>query len=227
MGQTCCMTTNGGKEQILMPTKKLHSDQTLSSIAKKLESTNDLTIAKDYDILEKKEKKRKNKKRNSTVLNPTTINVVKAFNPQEAKFNSHSHGKQSTRYAKAASQELNEPIQISINKDKEESKDDGSNKQLPYPRSTEVKSGKLMMTYSINFRISPETFRCEKKGNVGERYQIISFIDQGTFGVVNMVFDTETNEVKAEKVMKKDSCQMTDNFADEIKILKKLVLNSL
>jgi calcium-dependent protein kinase len=68
----------------------------------------------------------------------------------------------------------------------------------------------------------PEVFRCENKGNFKEKYEIVKYIDKGTYGEVNQIVDKWTKQIRTVKIMDKARCQTTDNFSDEIEILKKL-----
>ncbi len=75
-----------------------------------------------------------------------------------------------------------------------------------------------------NFKIEPLHFRREqKKESLEDKYTIESIIGKGSFGEVRKIKDKATGQYRAMKVMSKETCQKTDNFADEIEIIKKLV----
>lgn len=76
---------------------------------------------------------------------------------------------------------------------------------------------------SIQVEISADIFRCENTGHWEDKYEIVCFIDRGGFGEISKIRDKTTGAIRALKTMSKIKCQMTDNFADEIIILKKLV----
>ena len=87
--------------------------------------------------------------------------------------------------------------------------------------------GKCETAYFGNgLKVTPELFRCEKQGSISDRYETLNFVDRGAFGEVNKVMDRITKQLRAVKVINKEKCQMTHNFADEIKILKRIVRNS-
>lgn len=74
-----------------------------------------------------------------------------------------------------------------------------------------------------NFKIEPKHFRVErKKEMLSEKYEIGGVIGRGTFGEVKKIKDKTTGELRAVKIISKTHCQQTDNFADEIDIIKKL-----
>ncbi len=76
---------------------------------------------------------------------------------------------------------------------------------------------------SINFMLEAENLRGENVGFLEEKYAVLEFVDRGSFGEVKKVRETATGRIRALKVINKGKCQMTDSFADEIAILKKLV----
>lgn len=76
-----------------------------------------------------------------------------------------------------------------------------------------------------NFKIEPLHFRTERRKNAfEERYIIEDTIGKGTFGEVKRIQDKDTGLYKSLKIISKANCQMTDHFADEIEIIKKLVI---
>jgi len=75
-----------------------------------------------------------------------------------------------------------------------------------------------------NFKVEPLHFRIERrKDTLKDKYIIEDTIGKGSFGKVKRIQDRSTGESKALKIVSKKNCQMTDNFADEIEIIKKLV----
>jgi hypothetical protein len=74
-----------------------------------------------------------------------------------------------------------------------------------------------------NFKIGAPNFRHEKKGTLEDKYTVEKVIGKGAFGEVKRIKEKITGLYKAVKVMAKDNCQKTDNFADEIEIIKQLV----
>lgn len=76
---------------------------------------------------------------------------------------------------------------------------------------------------SINIDFQPDVLRRETSGKWQTKYEEIAFIDRGGFAEVRKIKDRQTGAIKAIKIMSKANCQMTDNSADEINILKKLV----
>jgi len=77
-----------------------------------------------------------------------------------------------------------------------------------------------------NFKIEPSHFRCEKKKeSLGDKYEIQGTLGQGSYGEVKKIISHGTGEVRALKIICKTQCQQTDNFSDEIEIIKKLVIN--
>jgi len=82
-----------------------------------------------------------------------------------------------------------------------------------------------MLRYPTNFKIEPAHFRkeCTKESFIC-RYSAGETIGKGSFGVVKKIQDLETGIYRAVKIISKENCQRTDNFADEIEIIKKLVI---
>ena len=75
-----------------------------------------------------------------------------------------------------------------------------------------------------NFKIDAGCFRKEMKMELLEdRYTFEDIIGKGGFGEVRRIRDKRTNACRALKIISKSNCQTTDNFADEIEIIKKLV----
>lgn len=78
---------------------------------------------------------------------------------------------------------------------------------------------------TIRLDIEADIFRCENKGKWEEKYEKVCFIDRGGYGEVNKIRSKTTGAIRALKSISKSKCQMTDDYADEIKILKILVTN--
>ncbi len=66
-------------------------------------------------------------------------------------------------------------------------------------------------------------FKCERREAVDARYESLYVMGKGGFGEVLKIRDKDTHEIRALKVIRKVDCKKTDNFRDEIDILKKLV----
>jgi len=76
-----------------------------------------------------------------------------------------------------------------------------------------------------NFKIEPLHFREEKsKEFLYDKYIFEEMIGQGSFGEVRKVKDKLTSQYRAIKILKKTDCKITDNYVDEIEILKKMVI---
>ncbi len=71
--------------------------------------------------------------------------------------------------------------------------------------------------------IDPESFRVENKTVLKTKYQMLELLDRGSNGEVYKIRERATGRFRVVKVISKKVCQMTDNFSDEINILKKLV----
>lgn len=85
-----------------------------------------------------------------------------------------------------------------------------------------------MIRFPTNFKIEPVHFRKEcTKESFLSRYSPGEIIGRGSFGVVKKIQDQETKAYRAVKIISKDKCQHTDNFVDEIEIIKKLVPSPL
>lgn len=56
-----------------------------------------------------------------------------------------------------------------------------------------------------------------------QKYEIGPTIGRGNFGEVKLIMRKITKEKRALKIISKCHCQQTDNFLDEIEIIKKLV----
>ena len=66
-------------------------------------------------------------------------------------------------------------------------------------------------------------FRLERKSSVEDKYVVLNALGKGSFGEVKLVMDKKTSSKRALKVISKDTCMPSKNYADEIEILKKLV----
>lgn len=73
--------------------------------------------------------------------------------------------------------------------------------------------------------VDAENFKAENTGILDDKYEQVGYIDSGAFGEVRKVRDKSSGQLRALKVMRKSRCQKTNNFADEIKILQKLVFH--
>ena len=102
-----------------------------------------------------------------------------------------------------------------------------SNNELHHPDLNNItqKSPMLspMLGCSTSFRIEPQYFRVERKGQLESRYKIDEIIGKGSFGEVKKIIDKHTGLYRALKIISKDNCEKTDSFNDEIEIIKKLV----
>ena len=77
---------------------------------------------------------------------------------------------------------------------------------------------------TTNFKVEPGCFRGEKSRDLmNDTYEIGDVIGVGSYGEVRRIRSKTTGVIKALKIIEKINCQMTDNFADEIEIIKKLV----
>lgn len=75
-----------------------------------------------------------------------------------------------------------------------------------------------------NFKIEPAQFRGERiMGNLEDKYELGPEIGSGSYGTVRKIKEKTTGSYRALKTMGKKDCQKTDNFADEIEIIKRLV----
>ena len=75
-----------------------------------------------------------------------------------------------------------------------------------------------------NFKIEPFHFRIEKNKTAFKlKYDVEETIGKGSFGEVKRIKEKNTGSYKALKTISKSHCQTTDNYADEIQIIKKLV----
>ena len=77
---------------------------------------------------------------------------------------------------------------------------------------------------TTNFKIEPQCFRIEKNiDSLEDIYILEDSIGKGGFGEVKRIKNKSNGACRALKIINKSNCQMTDNFADEIEIIKKLV----
>jgi len=87
-----------------------------------------------------------------------------------------------------------------------------------------IQTASSIVRLPTNFKVEPLHFRCErKKASLEDKYLILEVIGRGNFGEVKKIKDKITGLYRALKVIHKNNCQKTDNFADEIEIIKKLV----
>eukprot|EP00826_Nyctotherus_ovalis_P009416 TRINITY_DN12485_c0_g5_i1.p1 TRINITY_DN12485_c0_g5~~TRINITY_DN12485_c0_g5_i1.p1 ORF type:complete len:216 (+),score=38.62 TRINITY_DN12485_c0_g5_i1:119-766(+) len=95
--------------------------------------------------------------------------------------------------------------------------------QKPVEQSNQLSLPEALQRGPTNFKIEPVHFRKEcTKESFMCRYSSGDIIGSGSFGVVKKIEDLETGVYRAVKIISKDNCQHTDNFADEIEIIKKL-----
>ena len=82
------------------------------------------------------------------------------------------------------------------------------------------------MRCPTNFKIEPLHFRGEREvESLESKYLIEGVIGKGSFGEVKKIKDKDNNQYRALKIIHKANCQKTDDFADEIEIIKKLVIS--
>ncbi len=65
----------------------------------------------------------------------------------------------------------------------------------------------------------------ENKGSLMETYKVIDLVGRGAFGVVKKVMHKATSRIYAMKVINRNCYVEADNIANEIEVLKKLVLH--
>jgi len=83
----------------------------------------------------------------------------------------------------------------------------------------------IKLRIPTNFKIEPLHFREEKsKEFLYDKYIFEEVIGQGSFGQVRKIKDKLTSQYRAIKILKKIDCKITDNYVDEIEILKKMVI---
>ena len=70
------------------------------------------------------------------------------------------------------------------------------------------------------FNVSPCNFRVETKGKFEDQFDIVENIGEGGFGVVKLIKNKLTKEMRAVKIITKSKCQTTKDFSDEITILQ-------
>ena len=98
--------------------------------------------------------------------------------------------------------------------------------EIVNPKAFLLKPSTSILRCPTNFKIEPLYFRREhRKESLDDRYSTGEIIGKGAFGIVKKVKDVFTGSFRALKVISKKNCQQTDNFADEINIIKKLVYN--
>lgn len=94
--------------------------------------------------------------------------------------------------------------------------EDTLEKQINYKEET-----KLLGT---DIKFEPKCFRGEKrKASFDNNYITCELIGAGSYGEVRKIRDKVTGEYRALKTFSKENCHKTDNFADEISIVKRLV----
>jgi len=71
--------------------------------------------------------------------------------------------------------------------------------------------------------IDPSKFRIERKTTLEDNYEVLYILGKGTFGEVRMVKHKKSGQKRALKIVAKSACQMSENYVDEIEILKNLV----
>jgi hypothetical protein len=66
-------------------------------------------------------------------------------------------------------------------------------------------------------------FILEQKKSMWDKYEVVANLGKGAFGEVQLIRNKDTKVQRALKSINKSNCQTTDNFIEEIKILKELV----
>jgi len=90
--------------------------------------------------------------------------------------------------------------------------------------STDLNNSGVFLRCQTNFKVEPIHFRLEiSKEDLEKQYIIEDVIGRGSFGEVKRIKEKATGMYRAIKVIEKNNCQKTDDFADEIEIIKKLV----
>ena len=74
-----------------------------------------------------------------------------------------------------------------------------------------------------SMKIDREAFLGENKSVLDEKYQVMAFVDRGSYGEVKKIRDRVSNTIRALKIINKSKCQMAESSIEEIVILKKLV----
>ena len=75
-----------------------------------------------------------------------------------------------------------------------------------------------------SFKIDLKCFRGEKrKKSINDAYVIEEIVGRGNYGEVRRIKDKVTGKYKVIKKTLKVKCKMTDNFENEIEIIKRLV----
>eukprot|EP00826_Nyctotherus_ovalis_P024727 TRINITY_DN1908_c0_g1_i16.p1 TRINITY_DN1908_c0_g1~~TRINITY_DN1908_c0_g1_i16.p1 ORF type:complete len:269 (+),score=71.50 TRINITY_DN1908_c0_g1_i16:185-991(+) len=73
-----------------------------------------------------------------------------------------------------------------------------------------------------SLKVKPSNFRVERTGRISDTYLSLELIGKGAYGEIRKVMNRFTDEIRAVKVISKSKCQKTENFADEITILRQL-----
>lgn len=73
-------------------------------------------------------------------------------------------------------------------------------------------------------RLSAGCFRRENKRRIEEKYEMLEVVGKGAHGEIRKVRDRSTGDVRAVKIVPKESNSIVTNFEEEIAILQKLVI---
>ena len=65
--------------------------------------------------------------------------------------------------------------------------------------------------------------RLEQKMSIWSKYDVVKNLGKGSFGEVQMIKNKETKALRALKIIKKTICKASENYLEEIEILKRLV----
>ena len=76
---------------------------------------------------------------------------------------------------------------------------------------------------TVNLSVDPSKFRLEQKCLIEDKYEMLYLMGKGAYGEVKKIRDKETNALRAVKIVNKDKCNVSENFMEEIDILKRLV----
>ena len=215
MGSNCC-NTNAGTEFTLeeIPSRQEFTNHTSPSRSFFPTTTTYTTNAKPiYDFVTHPKRKK---------VMDQEISLTKQ---EEDKMKPVLKSKPKKRNGVAPSALINRPPSIAelvsemdgkiiANNDKEE-----TNKKISVQSSEGLSQRK-----TLKFNIGLQDFRRENTGSIEEHYNMLQVIGKGGFGIVRLIEHKLTKERRVVKVMLKSNCQMTENFADEITILQKLVL---
>lgn len=217
MGEICCTGASNEKEQVNLAdkTKAQHKHSKKNCFTKYTEGgakninifkTHEAPNARKISKLERGETKEELIKTKREKMKRASLKSV--FDPKQS-LNSFSEEEKAGQIAKVTS---SAPI-ANVTQEK-----NTYTNLLFVP----IKTSKNFKKANSSFPLDLSVFRCEKKGSLEDKYEILEFINKGTFGEVKKIMDKNTKEIRAAKVMDKKKCQMTEKFSDEVEILKKL-----